>query len=117
LLREIPSIGPIRAALLVALLQTPRRFRTKRQLWAYIGSAPRTYTRGEYHFEGGQLKHSKNVLAIRGLNRNHNHDLKNIFKRLPGRPATADHSGISTISQVGCSHTLTFDLCRRILEL
>jgi hypothetical protein len=31
-LREIPSIGPIRATLRVALLQTPYRFRTKRQL-------------------------------------------------------------------------------------
>src|SRR6478609_10401936 len=29
LLRQIPSIGPIRSALLVALLQTPHRFRTK----------------------------------------------------------------------------------------
>ena len=35
LLRQIPSIGPIRSALLVALLQTPHRFRTKRQLWAW----------------------------------------------------------------------------------
>jgi transposase len=32
LLRLIPGIGPIRAALLVALIQTPHRFRTKRQL-------------------------------------------------------------------------------------
>ena len=31
-LRQIPSIGPIRAALLIALIQTPHRFRTKRQL-------------------------------------------------------------------------------------
>jgi transposase len=37
LLRQIPFIGPIRSALLVALLQTPHRFRTKRQLWAYSG--------------------------------------------------------------------------------
>ena len=80
LLRQIPSIGPIRAALLVALMQTPNRFRTKRQLWAYIGLALRTYTSGEYRFERGQLKRSKKVLAIRGLNRNHNPDLKNIFK-------------------------------------
>jgi transposase len=80
LLRRIPSIGPIRAALLVAIMQTPHRFRTKRQLWAYIGLALRTYTTGEYRFEGGQLKHSKKALAIRGLNRNYNHDLKNIFK-------------------------------------
>src|SRR5271156_270191 len=33
LLRQIPFIGPIRAALLIALIQTPHRFRTKRQLW------------------------------------------------------------------------------------
>src|ERR1700680_1896978 len=35
LLRRIPYIGPIRAALLIALMQTPHRFRTKRQLWSY----------------------------------------------------------------------------------
>jgi hypothetical protein len=39
LLRQIPLIGPIRAALLIALIQTPHRFRTKRQLWAYSGLA------------------------------------------------------------------------------
>jgi len=47
LLRQIPSIGPIRAALLIALMQTPHRFRTKRQLWAYCGLALRTYDSGE----------------------------------------------------------------------
>jgi hypothetical protein len=33
LLRAIPFIGPIRAALLIAWIQTPHRIRTKRQLW------------------------------------------------------------------------------------
>jgi transposase len=33
LLRQIPGIGPLRAAHLVALMQTPHRFRTKRQLY------------------------------------------------------------------------------------
>jgi transposase len=87
LLRQIPSIGPIRAALLVALMQTPHRFRTKRQLWAYCGLALKTYTCGEYRFVDGQLKRSKKVLAIRGLNKNHNHDLKNIFKGAATRAA------------------------------
>src|SRR6202162_2811977 len=87
LLRQIPSIGPIRAALLIALMQTPNRFRTKRQLWAYCGLALRTYTSGEYRFVGGQLKRSKKVLAVRGLNINHNHDLKNIFKGAATRAA------------------------------
>jgi transposase len=89
LLRQIPSIGPIRAALLIAIMQTPNRFRTKRQLWGYCGLALRTYTSGEYRFVKGQLKRSKKVLAIRGLNLNHNHDLKNIFKGAATRAAAA----------------------------
>jgi len=88
LLQQISSIGPIRAVLLLALMQTPNRFRTKRQLWAYCGLALRTYTSGEYRIVGGQLKRSKKVLAIRGLNRNHNHDLKNIFKGAATRAAS-----------------------------
>jgi transposase len=87
LLRQIPSIGPIRAALLIALIQTPHRFRTKRQLWAYSGLALKTNTSGEYRFVDGQLKRSKKLLAIRGLNANHNHDLKNLFKGAATRAA------------------------------
>jgi transposase len=44
-LRQIPSLGPIRVALAVALIQTPNRFRTKRQLWAYSGLALETRVR------------------------------------------------------------------------
>ena len=47
-LRQIPSLGPIRCALAVALIQTPHRFRTKRQLWAYSGLALETRTSAEY---------------------------------------------------------------------
>jgi hypothetical protein len=35
----------------------------------------------------GRLKRSKKFLAIRGLNANHNHDLKNIFKGAATRAA------------------------------
>jgi len=80
LLRQIPGIGPIGAALLVALLQTPDRFRTKRQLWAYSGLAIETHGSGEYHYVEGQLRRCKKPVALRGLNRNHHHDLKWIFK-------------------------------------
>src|SRR5712664_4479799 len=80
LLRQVPSIGPIRAALLLALIQTPHRFRTKRQLWSYSGLALETRNSGEYRIVHGRLKRSKKIVAIRGLNKNHNHDLKNIFK-------------------------------------
>ena len=68
-------------------MQTPHRFRTKRQLWAYCGLALKTSTSGEYRIVEGQLKRSKKFLAIRGLNANHNHDLKNIFKGAATRAA------------------------------
>jgi len=80
LLRQIPSIGPIRAALLVALLQTPHRFRTKRQLWAYSGFALETHDSGEYRFVRGKLRRNRERMTVRGLSDNHNHDLKNLFK-------------------------------------
>jgi len=73
-------LGPIRAALLIALLQTPQRFRTKRQLWAYSGLALRTRSSADYRFAAGQLQRSKKLPALRGLNENHNHELKNLFK-------------------------------------
>ncbi|MFI5072501.1 MAG: hypothetical protein ACHP8A_16590, partial [Terriglobales bacterium] len=42
---------------------------------------------GEYRIVEGRLKRSKKFLAIRGLNANHNHDLKNIFKGAATRAA------------------------------
>jgi transposase len=80
LLRGIPFLGPIRVALLVAVVETPHRFRTKRQFWAYIGLALETHISGEYRIVGGQIERSGKALALRGLNVSHNHDLKNIFK-------------------------------------
>jgi transposase len=80
LLRQIPSIGPIRSALLVALLQTPHRFRTKRQLWAYSGFAVETHDSGEYRSVRGKLQRNRERMTVRGLNDNHNRELKNLFK-------------------------------------
>jgi transposase len=80
LLRQIPSIGPIRAALLVALLHTPHRFRTKRQLWAYSGFAVETHDSGEHRYVRGKLQRNRERVTVRGLSENHNHDLKNLFK-------------------------------------
>jgi transposase len=87
-LRQIPSIGPIRAALLVALMQTPWRFRTKRQLWAYSGLAIETHDSAQYRYVAGQLQRAKKPQQLRGLNENHNHDLKNIFKSAATRASS-----------------------------
>src|ERR1700681_3773443 len=89
LLRQIPGIGSLRAAHLVALLQTPHRFRTKRQLWTYSGLALETHDSAQYRVVEGQLQHSKKPATLRGLNDDHNHDLKNIFKGAAMRASTA----------------------------
>ena len=80
LLCQIPSIGPIRAAMLIGILQTPHRFRTKRQLWTFGGFGIETHSSADYRYVEGQLQRSKKQVSIRGLNTNHNHDLKNLFK-------------------------------------
>ena len=80
LLRTIPGIGPLRAALLIALIQTPHRFRSKRQLWAYGGLAVVTQDSAEYGLVGGRIQRTKKRALVRGLNRNHNPKLKEIFK-------------------------------------
>jgi transposase len=80
LLRQIPCIGPIRAARLIALMQTPHRFRSKRQLWTYSGLGIETHDSAQYRYVGGQVQRSKKPQQIRGLNQNHNHEMKEIFK-------------------------------------
>jgi transposase len=89
LLRQVPGIGPIRAALLVALIQTPHRFRTKRHLWTYSGLGLETHDSAQYRVVEGQLQPSKKPVTLRGLNKDHNHDLKDIFKGAAMRASTA----------------------------
>src|ERR1019366_9024750 len=48
--RQIPCIGPIRAGLLIALMQTPHRFRSKRQLWTYSGLGIETHDSAQFRF-------------------------------------------------------------------
>src|SRR5438445_2591714 len=57
LLRQIPCIGPIRAAHLIAL--TPHRFRRKRQLCTYSGLGIETHDSAQFRFVRGQLQRSK----------------------------------------------------------
>jgi len=77
---QIPSIGPIRGAVLLGILQTPHRFRTKRQLWTVGGLGIETYSSADHRYVEGQLQRSKKPAWIRGLNENCNHDLKNLLK-------------------------------------
>jgi len=80
ILCSIPSLGPVRVALLIALLQTPHRFRGKRQLWTYAGMALVTRTSADYQLVDGQVTRARKPALVLGLNAHHNHPLKGIFK-------------------------------------
>jgi len=51
LLRTVPFLGPLRAAPLIGRVQTPHRFRTKRQFWAYCGLGLETRSSADYGFQ------------------------------------------------------------------
>src|SRR5438067_1529169 len=54
--------------------------RMLRELWTYSGLGLETRDSGEYHYVEGQVRRRKKQVFIRGLNKDHNHDLKGLFK-------------------------------------
>jgi transposase len=79
-LQTIPFFGPVRVALLMATIGNPWRFRTKRQLWAYSGLAVVTWSSADHMFVAGRPVRRPRAPLTRGLNRNHNPVLKDVFK-------------------------------------
>jgi transposase len=79
-LESCPGLGPIRVAQLVPIVVSPTRFRTKRQFWSYcgLGIVMRSSSDWIRTKDGGWTR--AEVQKTRGLNLNHNHTLKNIFK-------------------------------------
>jgi transposase len=80
MLRTIPFLGPVRVSLILATMKTPWRFRTKRNLWSYAGLAVVTQSSADHQFIDGRAVRRKRKPLTRGLNRNHNRILKNVFK-------------------------------------
>jgi len=79
-LRSIPNLGPVRIALILAIMRTPWRFRTKRSLWAYCGLAVVTHSSSDYELVDGRAVRRRRAPMTRGLNRNYNRELKDVFK-------------------------------------
>ncbi len=79
ILRQVPTLGTVRVAQLIAAVATPHRFRSKRQFWSYCGLAVRTRSSADHHFVGGDLRRSAKA-TTRGLTQDHNRTLKYVFK-------------------------------------
>src|SRR5216683_1468136 len=89
-LMSMPKLGSVSVAQLIAVVGTPYRFRSKRQFWTYVGLAVVTCSSADHEVVNGVLRRSTRPLATRGLNRNHNHLLKRVFKNAA---SSACHSG------------------------
>jgi transposase len=89
-LMSVPRLGPVSVAQLLAIIGSPHRFRSKRQFWTYVGLAVVTRTSADQEVVNGVLRRSRRPVATRGLNRNHNHLLKRVFKTAA---TSACHSG------------------------
>jgi transposase len=79
-LLQVPGLGPVRVAGILAIVGTPHRFRTKRQFWPYCGFSVVTHTSADYTENQGLIVKKQKKIATRGLNRNHHPQLKSIFK-------------------------------------
>ena len=87
---SVPKLGVVSVAQLMAVVGTPHRFRSKQQFWTYVGLAVVTRTTADHEVVEGVLRRSKRPVSTRGLNRNHNHLLKRVFKNAAN---SACHSG------------------------
>jgi len=89
-LMSVPRLGAVSVAQLLAVVGTPHRFRSKRQFWTYVGLAVVTRSSADLEVVNGVLRRSRRPIATRGLNRNHNHLLKRVFKNAA---TSACHTG------------------------
>ena len=80
ILGSVASLGPVRVAQIIAKVDTPHRFRTKRQFWAYVRLAVVTKASAEYVVVQGKVRRVQQAICTRGLNRNCNYTLKQVFK-------------------------------------
>lgn len=87
---SVPKLGAVSVAQLLAVVGTPHRFRSKQQFWTYVGLAVVTRTTADHEVVEGVLRRSQRPVSTRGLNRNHNHLLKRVFKNAA---SSACHSG------------------------
>jgi hypothetical protein len=89
-LMSVPKLGAVSVAQLIAVVGTPHRLRSKHQFWTYVGLAVVTRSTADHELVDGILRRRQRPVSTRGLNRNHNHLLKRVFKNAA---TSACHSG------------------------
>lgn len=79
-LLQVPELGLVRVAQIMATVDSPFRFRTKRPFWAYLGLAVETRSSADHEVTNGRVSRRKLKIETRGLNEDYNRRLKSVFK-------------------------------------
>jgi transposase len=79
LVQTVPGMGIVRSAQVVAVVVSPRRFRTKRQFWSYCGLGIVMRASAQWQRQDEQWVR-RDVAQCRGLNNQCNRMLKSVFK-------------------------------------
>ena len=111
ILSQIPSLGPIRIAIIIAVVVSPHRFRTKRQFWPYCGLGVVTVSSADFARIDGKTCRTKRPPATRGLNRNCNRKLKAVFKE------AAQHACHTTVFKEYFDHLIAKNMRREMAML
>jgi transposase len=119
-LKTAPGFGPIRVARLLPIVVTPHRFRTKQQFWSYcgLGIVMRSSSDWVQSPDGDWIR--ARVQQTRGLNRQHNPVLKDIFKGaattvITSQPDEPMHGDYQRLLQAGTKPNLAkLTLARKI---
>lgn len=80
ILSQVPELGEVRVAQIIATVDSPFRFRTKRPFWAYLGLAVETRSSADHEVRNGRVGRRRTKIETRGLNENYNRRLKSVFK-------------------------------------
>ena len=79
-LKTVPGMGPKRVAEMLPIVVTPYRFPNKRMFWTYCGLGVVMRSSSDWIQAADGSWSRANTEKTRGLNFNHNHTLKKIFK-------------------------------------
>jgi hypothetical protein len=119
-LETTPGLGPIRVARLLPIVVTPHRFRTRQQFWSDLRPRDRHALELGLGPDPRRTLVRAQVPQTRGLTRQHNHDLKDLFKGaattiLTQAPDDPLHHDYERVVETGTKPNLTkLTLARKI---
>ena len=103
-LRTIPGVGPRLAEMVVAVIDDPRRFKSGKQVGAYVGLTPRLYESGSMSRQGkisGQgHKHLRAMLVeVSWLGLRHNGWMLEVYERVRRGSSTRKKIAIVAVAR------------------